>query len=129
MSLNTVPDADIELAACYVSDALEGRTEDCSAQMVGRPSWERRMYSLNTWFVWEIWLQLIGIMLMLRAFIEPGYSLSGLECHASPHDGPYDWCRLTCRVGCPCRRRAPSQRRQSRRCGRRATRRRNGCAS
>ena len=90
MSLNTVPDADIELAACYVSDALEGRTEDCSAQMVGRPSWERRMYSLNTWFVWEIWLQLIGIMLMLRAFIEPGYSLSGLECHASPHDGPYD---------------------------------------
>ena len=90
LKLDQVPDADVELAACYVSDAIEGRTETCSAQMVGRPAWERRMYALNTWIVWELWLQFVGLMLMLRAFMEPGYSLSGLECHPTSYEGSYE---------------------------------------
>lgn len=38
------------------------------------------MYALNTWVAWEVLLQLFGFILMMRAFIEPGYSLSGLVC-------------------------------------------------
>ena len=45
------------------------------------------MYSLNTSALWEYWLELLGVLLMLRTFYEPALSLSGLPwltCSAEP---------------------------------------------
>ena len=95
--LDKVTDKDIELAACWVCDAMDGRLESGSAQMIGRPYWERKMFSLNTWVVWELFLQLIGFALMLRAFIEPGYSVSDLVC--VPNWAAQDLVLLTLELG------------------------------
>ena len=71
-----VSDEDVHLAAMWVLDAMEGRPlEYGAASMVGRDSWVRRMYALNTAPVWEMWLQFLALGLMLRTFWEPALSV------------------------------------------------------
>ena len=72
---------DIKIAACWVTDSVEGRPlETGSASMYDRSPWCKAMYSLNTSWLWEAWLELLAILLMLRAFYEPAASFTGFEC-------------------------------------------------
>ena len=62
---------DVDLGACYVIDSVEGRPlETGSASMYDRTTWDRAMYKINTSWLWEAWLELLAVLLMLRAFFE-----------------------------------------------------------
>ena len=57
------------------------------------------MYALNTSWLWEWWLELLAVLLMLSAFYEPAASVSSLTCERDSRGTAMKLAEAVC-LGC-----------------------------
>ena len=76
--------AQLELASCWVRDALDGRLKSGSAQMIGRPRFDRLCYAVNVSPRFELLLMVLAVGLALLAFVEPASSVGSGPLVRSP---------------------------------------------
>ena len=78
----------MELAACWVEDALAGRLESGRAQLLGQPRWVQQAFDVNSSERWEFLLMCLAVVLLLATFDEPPRSFL-LACGAASEARPW----------------------------------------